>query len=71
MFVCPQLRYKEDLLWLRGIGCFMADSPEMTRIRDYNKFRVTLPHTIHTLCLPPSQKNSNKRRPDYLYSASF
>ncbi|KAG1959921.1 nebulin [Pimephales promelas] len=33
------LKYKEDLQWLRGIGCFMVDSPEMTRIREITKFR--------------------------------
>ncbi|KAK7154039.1 hypothetical protein R3I94_007413 [Phoxinus phoxinus] len=35
------LKYKEDLHWLRGIGCFMVDSPEMTRIREISKFRKT------------------------------
>ncbi|XP_036421668.1 nebulin isoform X4 [Colossoma macropomum] len=33
------LKYKEDLQWLRGIGCFLFNSPEMVRIRQFNKFR--------------------------------
>ncbi|XP_037395338.1 nebulin isoform X16 [Pygocentrus nattereri] len=33
------LKYKEDLQWLRGIGCFLFNSPEMVRIREFNKFR--------------------------------
>ena len=35
-----QLRYKEDLLWLRGLGCFMYDTPEMVNVRNITKFKV-------------------------------
>uniref|UniRef100_A0A8B9LD87 Nebulin n=1 Tax=Astyanax mexicanus TaxID=7994 RepID=A0A8B9LD87_ASTMX len=35
------LKYKEDLQWLRGIGCFVFNSPEMVRIREINKFRAS------------------------------
>ena len=35
-----QLRYKEDLLWLRGLGCFMYDTPEMVTLRNITKFKV-------------------------------
>uniref|UniRef100_A0A673A5R0 Nebulin n=1 Tax=Sphaeramia orbicularis TaxID=375764 RepID=A0A673A5R0_9TELE len=35
------LKYKEDLMWLRGIGCFLYDTPEMIHVRNINKFRNT------------------------------
>ncbi|XP_048454774.1 nebulin [Rhincodon typus] len=31
-------KYKEDLQWLRGIGCFLYGTPEMIRVRDFHKF---------------------------------
>ncbi|XP_041057267.1 nebulin isoform X9 [Carcharodon carcharias] len=31
-------RYKEDLQWLKGIGCFLYETPEMIRVRDFHKF---------------------------------
>ena len=37
-----QLRYKEDLMWLRGLGCFMYDTPEMVNVRNITKFRVRM-----------------------------
>lgn len=29
-------------MWLRGIGCFLYNTPEMVRVRDVTKFRVRL-----------------------------
>ncbi|XP_054644081.1 nebulin isoform X4 [Dunckerocampus dactyliophorus] len=41
--ITSELKYKEDLMWLRGIGCFLYDTPEMVRIRNVTKFRVDYP----------------------------
>lgn len=38
--VCFQLKYKEDLMWLRGLGCFLYDTPEMVHVRNITKQRV-------------------------------
>lgn len=38
--VCLQLKYKEDLMWLRGLGCFLYDTPEMVHVRNITKQRV-------------------------------
>eukprot|EP00079_Xenopus_tropicalis_P030566 XP_012826615.1 PREDICTED: nebulin isoform X9 [Xenopus tropicalis] len=30
-------KYKEDLQWLKGLGCFLYDTPDMVRARDLRK----------------------------------
>lgn len=42
-----QLKYKEDLMWLRGLGCFLYDTPEMVHVRNITKQRVR-DGTLHT-----------------------
>lgn len=35
-----KLKYKEDLQWLRGVGCFLYNTPEMVRLRNITQFNV-------------------------------
>lgn len=41
--MCFQLKYKEDLTWLRGLGCFLYDTPEMIHIRNITKQKTEYP----------------------------
>ncbi|XP_015251989.1 PREDICTED: nebulin isoform X16 [Cyprinodon variegatus] len=41
--ITSELRYKEDLMWLRGVGCFLYDTPEMVHVRNITKFRTSYP----------------------------
>lgn len=43
MFV-TQIKYKEDLQILRGLGCFLYDTPDMVRSRHLRKLWVSAPH---------------------------
>lgn len=43
MFV-TQIKYKEDLQVLRGMGCFLYDTPDMVRSRHLRKLWVSAPH---------------------------
>ncbi|KAL0963985.1 hypothetical protein UPYG_G00316080 [Umbra pygmaea] len=38
--ITSELKYKEDLHWLRGIGCCLYDTPEMVNVRNITKFRA-------------------------------
>lgn len=29
----PQNKYKADLQWLKGLGCFLYDTPDMVRAK--------------------------------------
>ena len=40
MFV-TQIKYKEDLQILRGLGCFLYDTPDMVRSRHLRKLWVS------------------------------
>ena len=42
MFV-TQIKYKEDLQILRGMGCFLYDTPDMVRSRHLRKLWVSAP----------------------------
>lgn len=51
----PQIKYKEDLQILKGLGCFLYDTPDMVRSRHLRKLWVRshlhgiqLPHTCIT-----------------------
>ncbi|KAG7502438.1 nebulin isoform X4 [Solea senegalensis] len=41
--ITSELKYKEDLMWLRGVGCFLYNTPEMARIREVTKFKENYP----------------------------
>ncbi|XP_056392600.1 nebulin [Hyla sarda] len=47
-------KYKEDLQWLRGLGCFMYDTPDMVRARDLRKL------WSHYLYTTPAKKMLDK-----------
>uniref|UniRef100_A0A8C5NMW5 Nebulin n=1 Tax=Junco hyemalis TaxID=40217 RepID=A0A8C5NMW5_JUNHY len=34
---CRYIKYKEDLRWLQGLGCFLYDTPDMVRARELRK----------------------------------
>lgn len=36
IFLFSQVKYKEDLTWLRGIGCYAYDTPDLT-LAEQNK----------------------------------
>lgn len=39
-FTCPsQVFYKDDLNWLRGIGCYAWDTPEILRVKQAGEIR--------------------------------
>lgn len=39
-----QIKYKEDLQILRGLGCFLYDTPDMVRSRHLRKLWVSTHH---------------------------
>ncbi|XP_072301321.1 nebulin isoform X6 [Eucyclogobius newberryi] len=41
--ITSDLKYKEDLMWLRGVGCFLYDTPELVNVRKITKFRANYP----------------------------
>lgn len=46
--ICPpQIKYKEDLQILKGLGCFLYDTPDMVRSRHLRKLWVS---AISTTC---------------------
>lgn len=45
MFV-TQIKYKEDLQILRGLGCFLYDTPDMVRSRHLRKLWVSAPTAL-------------------------
>lgn len=45
-----QIKYKEDLQILKGLGCFLYDTPDMVRSRFLRKLWVSA--RLHNLCLP-------------------
>lgn len=54
MSCCPLLKvfYKDDLNWLKGIGCFVWDTPEILRCKRADKIQseVSWPN-LHIFCL--------------------
>lgn len=45
-----QIKYKEDLQILRGLGCFLYDTPDMVRSRYLRKLWVSA--HLHNMWLP-------------------
>lgn len=60
----PQIKYKEDLQILKGLGCFLYDTPDMVRSRHLRKLWVRI--HLHNTQLPHTtimQPVANFRRP--------
>ena len=57
MFV-TQIKYKEDLQILRGMGCFLYDTPDMVRSRHLRKLWVSAPPTPPQPTALPTQLHS-------------
>lgn len=48
LFGSPQIFYKDDLNWLKGIGCYAWDTPEILRVKQAGK----LQSEVSSTCLP-------------------
>lgn len=53
-FVCSsQIFYKDDLNWLKGIGCYAWDTPEILRVKHAGDLQSEVsPPTVLILILP-------------------